>query len=436
MQTILSYELAFNFCWVLINSIIYYAEIDFLIRFTGSQHTRHVQLYVIINVFLTILAICTNMFNIFSLIQIIILFLFAIVFLKIHIKYVIAPAVIIFMLSTCMEGFTTIFMRFISMNLNNYTLGLVFQFILTVCLAWVLFLALRLIAKRYSMTNQNVVSSYFYILLLPCVLTIWGIRVVLGLNNTDKYGEFINGKFTTLIYACLCIVVILIIFFIILELFYKVTILSQKEIDKVLLTSQVNKQLCYIDEARKRNQLYRSFQHDINNHLLVLSGLLNTNKYEQAKMYLQKLDFAASSLANEVSTGNSVLDVLLWEKIRYAKQYEISVTCDVQIPRESTIDDVDICILFSNGIDNAIHACVNVEAEHKKIALTVKQKHDFLLISIVNAINNSKPCVYGTGLKNIRFIAEKYEGTMSTEQTENSFCLSVLLCINCNSKKR
>lgn len=213
-----------------------------------------------------------------------------------------------------------------------------------------------------------------------------------------------------------------------LAVFYKITMLSQQEKEYALLANALKEQHSYIDEAQQRNEGYRSFQHDINNHLLVLSGLLHTQSYQQAKRYLQKLNVAAGGLSEQISTGNPVLDIFLWEKARYARQCQITFTCDVQIPSESTIDEIDLCILFANGIDNAITACLNADLPHKTIALTAKPKRSFLLIHIVNGIDSPRPLKYGTGLKNIELTAEKYAGTIHTEQTGHQFSLSILLC--------
>lgn len=438
MQAIMETNTAFNILWVLINGLLYYAEIDFVLRFTGSHKRRYIPFYVVLNTLFTVMAIKTQMFGIFGGFRIVLLFFILANIFKIPPKYAITPIVIVFTLSSFMEGFVTVLMRFLSLSLESQLWGLVCQYLLPAGMAVLYFLTLRLIAKRYIQTKHNRISSYLYILLLPCVLMIWGIHTSLGLDSdTSKYahGALINGEINSFLYAMIWIISIFVIFFIIIEAFHKITVLSQKEIEQALLSNQIKAQRGYIDEARQRNESYRSFQHDINNHLLVLSGLLHSKKYRQAENYLKKLDMMAKGLSETVSTRNSVLDVLLWEKIRYAKQYNISIICNVQIPKESAIDDIDLCILFSNGIDNAINACMNVALEHRTITLTVKQKHTFMLIDMVNGLDYCVQLTYGTGLKNIELIAKKYGGVMRTEQEKNQFSLSILLCYSQISNK-
>lgn len=429
MQAVLTTEAVFNLWWVFSNGALYYAEADFLLRFWKSRDRRFASIYVIMNTLLTVIAIWTQMFLLFNFLQIILLFLFCAYAFQTSLKRVITPAVIIFTLTTFNEGFVAILMRYLASTLRSQTLGMFFHFAVPVIVVGLFFFVLRAIARKYPLMNRNFISSYLYILLLPSALIITGIRISLGLDSDT--GKFSHGALITdasVLYAMLWMVGALTVFFLILAVFYKITMLSQQEKEYALLASALKEQHSYIDEARLRNEGYRSFQHDINNHLLVLSGLLRSKEYQQAEQYLQKLNAAAAGLSKQISTGNSVLDILLWEKIRYARQCRITVTCDVQIPQASVIDHIDLCILFANGIDNAIRACQDADLAHRTIALTAKPKHSFLLIHMVNDVDCPKPLIYGTGLKNIELTAEKYNGTMHTEQTEHQFTLSILLC--------
>lgn len=424
-------NMIFNAWCILINGMLYYAEADFLLRFTKKHDRGLILHYVIVNSLLTVMAIWTQMFLVFGILHIAVLFLFSVLLFRIPVKGVVTPAIIIFTLSTFREGFVAVLMQFLSRTLNSQAIGAIFQFALPAILGGLFFLTLRLIAKKYLLLNSNLVSSYLYILLLPGALIIGGIRTSLGLNSSTgvfSQGAWVGNNLTSALYAVFWMLGALLVFFIIIEVVYKITLLSGKELERELLEREIKEQRGYIDEARQRNEGYRSFQHDINNHLLVLSGLLSFKQYPQAETYLQKLNQTAGALSEEIATGNSILDVLLWEKIRYARQRHITVTCDVQIPKESLIDDIDLCILFANGMDNAIKASLDVDMGHRTITLAARPRHTFLLIEISNKVKHADPLIYGTGLKNIELTAEKYAGTIHIEQSQGCFSLSILLC--------
>lgn len=129
-----------------------------------------------------------------------------------------------------------------------------------------------------------------------------------------------------------------------------------------------------------------------------------------------------------VSTGKPILDVLLKEKLSYAKRNRIVVSYDVTIPSDFAIDDMDLCVLFSNILDNAITACVEGTEEEKHLSLSAKVKSQFLVVEAVNTTSASQPIVWGTGLMNVQHMAEKYHGTVETELSNGKFRISVLLC--------
>lgn len=219
-----------------------------------------------------------------------------------------------------------------------------------------------------------------------------------------------------------------IIFFIMLEIFCKVIQLAEQETAVALLTSQVSGQQIYLEEAKKRNEQYAAFQHDIKNHLLVLSGLIQDEKYEAAEQYANQLQSSCRLFGVSVFTGNLILDTLFKEKLSYAKCNDIQVDCKVLIPSVFQVEDMDLCIIFSNILDNAITACMQVEQSKRALHIATKMRGNFLVIESTNAVSVSQPIRMGIGLKNIENVAKKYQGIVKIENVDGTFRISVLLC--------
>lgn len=207
-----------------------------------------------------------------------------------------------------------------------------------------------------------------------------------------------------------------------------------------------------LGEAKRRNEWYRAFQHDIDNHLLVLSGLVHEKRYDEAEDYSRSLSSRSDHLVVGIDTGNLAADVLLKEKISYAEGKGIQVSCDVHFSKRFFIEDADLCTLLANAMDNAIQACACMKEMQKKPEIEVKagMKQHFLFIRVTNtdALSGRSAAYapgggrqnlfcekdYGTGLKNIKRTVKKYEGTMKTERTQGRFSLSVLLCLKPSAK--
>ena len=142
--------------------------------------------------------------------------------------------------------------------------------------------------------------------------------------------------------------------------------------------SRIASQRDYVEESNLRYKQTQSFRHDVKQHLLVLNGLLERGEIQQAKDYLDKLERIPEQFSYPCKTGNTVTDTLLSSKLSIAIQYGIRVECTVKIPSSCNLDDLDLCVLFSNAVDNAIHACRQQGGKGCFIRISGKQKGDFL----------------------------------------------------------
>ncbi len=195
------------------------------------------------------------------------------------------------------------------------------------------------------------------------------------------------------------------------------------------LTQAAQAQKAYITEAQIRYEQTKAFRHDIKNHLSVLNGLLNGGKLEESKAYLQKLESASVMLSFPCQTGDPVVDILLGEKLGLAKAVGISVEVSLLLSRPCGIDELDLCVIFANALDNAIRACQAVKGA-KAIRIRGERQGDFYMLAFDNTCLDGPMPPMGTGLANIRSVAEKYHGAMLTEKQGQHFSLNVLLDIS------
>ena len=199
------------------------------------------------------------------------------------------------------------------------------------------------------------------------------------------------------------------------------------------LAQAARAQKTYVAEAKARYQQTKSFRHDIKNHLSVLNGLLTSGKSEEAASYLQSLSIASDSLSFPFQTGNSAADILLSEKLALAEADGIATEVSLVLPDSWGIDDFDLCVIFANALDNAVNACKTFNGE-KSIHVSGARQGDFYMLKFKNTCpENSFPDGFppaGTGLSNIRTVAEKYHGAMLAEKSKAQFTLNVLLDIS------
>lgn len=419
---------ALFYIWcILANGFVHYFIFNFLLCVTQKDGRRYLPVWLVSNSGITVIVTVFQLPGAFF-IDVLALFVFAKAILKMQSSELVAPITIIFTFYTFIEGYSAFIMSWLSSNFHSPTGGMLEQIFISLLLDILFFGILEIIKKRYSYTLRQSISSYLYILLLPCAMLVLIIRYGLQLDGRDFEQRLSSFNADARIAALFTMFGAIVIVFMMIEVFCKIIQLTKREEETAILQSQLNGQRIYIEEATKRNGLYASFQHDIDNHLLVISGLLEDKLFAQAKKYIQKLHISCGELLINISTGKPILDVLLKEKLSYAKRNHIVVSHDVTIPLDFAIDDIDLCVLFANILDNAITACIEETEEEKCLSLFAKVKSQFLIVEAVNTTSVSQLITWGTGLKNVQHIAEKYCGAMETKLSDGKFRISVLLC--------
>ena len=122
-----------------------------------------------------------------------------------------------------------------------------------------------------------------------------------------------------------------------------------------------------------------------------------------------------------------MVDILLGEKLGLSKEIEAEVS--LVLPKPCGIDDFDLCVLFANALDNAIAAC-RAHDGAKTIRISGKRQGDFFMLAFENTCSDAPLPPAGTGLSNIKAVAEKYRGALLTEKNGHRYCLSVLLNVS------
>lgn len=190
----------------------------------------------------------------------------------------------------------------------------------------------------------------------------------------------------------------------------------------------------YVEEAKAHYESTKSFRHDIKNHITVIRELLQNGRWHEAFDYVGGMQEIAGEMSFPCTTGNPVVDILLEKKLGIAQSNGIDVYCSLTLPYPCPVRDIDFCILLSNALDNAICACKKMQEREvwmdKFIRVTGNRQGDFILIEVENSFQGESVFKEGTGLSNIRKVAEKYQGAVDMKCGDRVVVLSVLLIIS------
>ena len=289
------------------------------------------------------------------------------------------------------------------------------------------------IADETEMTLLQLTIPAIFIALIERVIqdSIYGNAIILD-GTTKEILPNININYGEILFvqmmACVCLFVTLLVHQ------KMVGILdSQRKLE--LLKQQAIEQENYVKEVKVRYQQTASFRHDIKNHLTVLAGLLKAGEDGKAEEYLEKLGDISAGLSYPVWTGNVTVDALLGSKCSLARQKGIDVQCEIKLPKDTGIEDIDWCIVFSNAVDNAIKACEDVENGERYIRISNRRKGNFYGLSIENSCRKDMEKVpeEGIGLFNIRSVAQKNRGTVETAVSKGVYKLKILFILSVSS---
>lgn len=122
-----------------------------------------------------------------------------------------------------------------------------------------------------------------------------------------------------------------------------------------------------------------------------------------------------------------------------ARKKEIKIKIQCAIPADLTVSESDLCVLLSNALENALHACVPLAAEGRSCEIDVnfyeRNKHLFLQvvndckapIKFQNGIPVSDMEGHGIGVQSICAIVQRYGGVFSFAEKDGKFTLRLSL---------
>lgn len=191
----------------------------------------------------------------------------------------------------------------------------------------------------------------------------------------------------------------------------------------------------YYQNLKQHEDRLRQLRHDMRNHLFIIQTLLVEKNQEQALSYLEEL-LDSNALEGykrfcENETANAVLRV----KVDTILQANLEHDFKIEIPRQISIADLDLCSLLGNALDNAIEAAIS--AENKKIIMRCRCDKGAFMLKVINHFSGyiDKELKttkldkenHGFGLSSMKEIAVRYNGYLETYVSNNIFELVIFL---------
>lgn len=310
---------------------------------------------------------------------------------------------------------------------------------IVLCIAFIA-VAIGLINKAYIYKKDEMSVKEMVMLIIPSLVGVTGYGILqyylmiyerdTGKNLIDTYGFYGALSFLHYLISIVAILVVIV-------MFQNWKEMQEEQRGQELGLNQISDMKKHIEEVEKLYRDIRSMRHDMGNHIQTLEHLVAHNNMDDAAEYLDHLKNEWDEVSPEIKTGSPVIDVILMEKLREAKERQIRFLSDFHYPQNTKLNAFDLSVIMNNALNNCME---NVSGDDPYISISSFRKNSIFMITIKNSFvghlnfgdsdlpeTTKSGREHGMGLNNIRRVARMYMGDISLEQGNEEVILSIMM---------
>lgn len=197
---------------------------------------------------------------------------------------------------------------------------------------------------------------------------------------------------------------------------------------------QAVREIAALRESQEKTSVYR---HDMRHHMQYLSSCIENGQLKQAQIYIQEICSEIAANRVTVFCENEAANLIFSTFAKRADDSGILMQVRAEIPQLISVSENDLCVLLSNALENALHACkdekekghagiieVVVYVENEKLFLQITNTcgEDITFAGGIPVTNRSG---HGIGVRSICAIVERYEGIYAFLVENGQFILRV-----------
>ena len=185
-------------------------------------------------------------------------------------------------------------------------------------------------------------------------------------------------------------------------------------------------------ESEKRLQVLR---HDMRHKMLLLNDYIRNENYAAVEQYINSMIADIAQTAPQIYCNNHSVNVVLSYYSKIADEQGITFSASVCLPAALKINQTDLAVVLSNGLENAINA--QACCDDKKVLIKGFIEAGKICLEIKNpfsgsvAFDGALPCSkqehHGFGTKSMAAIIEKYDGIYSFSVDNGYFCFRCIM---------
>ena len=207
------------------------------------------------------------------------------------------------------------------------------------------------------------------------------------------------------------------------------------------LQIQMNQAAREISELRESQAMTVRHRHDLRHHLQYLLSCIEDGQTERAKDYISGICAELEAQQVQRYCENEAVNLILSAYVRRAEKAGIKIDIRGALPAFVFVSDNDLCVILSNALENALHACLPIAAEGTACTISVEFRFHAqtgrLFLQIINpcreevrfekGIPMSSQPGHGIGVQSIRTLVTRYGGDCQFLLEDGRFILRLFL---------
>ena len=287
-------------------------------------------------------------------------------------------------------------------------------------------------AVRAMVEDDNFAQTWYVFWVLPLVFILLNLFMIPRYQSTLQTGRVLQG------YMILSIALLVLLFW-----FNAIFLLMANSLNRNARLQQEN-QLLSMQQQRYESlktavEEARQARHDMRHQFHQISALAETGDLEGLKDYLAKTVSRIPNLDMRFCE-NRAADSVVGYYCALAKREDIPFRAKLDLPQVLPVDEIDMCLVLSNLLENALEASLRTSAARRQIEITAYVHAErILLIEVENTFDgkvkekngvfrSSKRNGNGIGIQSVRHIAEKNGGASTFSNQNGVFSAKVMLC--------
>lgn len=205
------------------------------------------------------------------------------------------------------------------------------------------------------------------------------------------------------------------------------------------LDLQLKQSVHEISTLRESQEQAIQYRHDLRHHLQYVSVCIENGQERQAQEYISGICKEIEAQKVKRYCENETVNLILSSFVGRAEREGITMNIYGTLPAFLLVSESDLCVLLSNALENAIHACQPLAADGESCIIDVQfyEKEGRFFLQITNPYKNpirfekgiplSEREGHGIGVQSICAIVQRYGGIYNFYIKDEKFVLQLYI---------